>query len=177
MDLCESSLNSVLYSRLLCISYKLSWSCLNSPLPSPRDGNRQWVVKGEWNSEYVSWGNFGVWGDGRSPPVTSSLSCLPLVGGLIQPPRCSLVPADQVEALLRSFLPQYRVQLAASVLQQISRELAPQELAGCQLLPSKVGATNEGGGLLSTQDCGGHWFSGGGGGFAHLCPCWCHNLG
>ncbi|XP_054573257.1 protein Niban 3 isoform X1 [Eptesicus fuscus] len=44
---------------------------------------------------------------------------------------------DQVEALLRNFLPQYRVQLAASVLQQISRELVPQELAGCQLLHSK----------------------------------------
>ncbi|XP_036306000.1 protein Niban 3 [Pipistrellus kuhlii] len=44
---------------------------------------------------------------------------------------------DQVEVLLRSFLPQYRLQLAASVLQQISRELVPQELAGSQLLPSK----------------------------------------
>ncbi|XP_036171060.1 protein Niban 3 [Myotis myotis] len=44
---------------------------------------------------------------------------------------------DQVEALLRDFLPQYRVQLAASVLQQISRELVPQEPAGCQLLHSK----------------------------------------
>ncbi|EPQ12473.1 Niban-like protein 2 [Myotis brandtii] len=44
---------------------------------------------------------------------------------------------DQVEALLRNFLPQYRVQLAASVLQQISRELVPQEQAGCQLLHSK----------------------------------------
>lgn len=111
------------------------------------------MVKGEWNLEYVSWGNFGVWGDGRRPAVTSILSSLlPLVGGLIQPPHCSLVPADQVEALLRNFLPQYRVQLAASVLQQISRELVPQELAGCQLLHSKVGATNEGGGLLSKQE-------------------------
>ncbi|XP_024416649.3 protein Niban 3 isoform X2 [Desmodus rotundus] len=43
----------------------------------------------------------------------------------------------QVEALMKNFLPQYRVQLAASVLQQISQELAPQELAGCQLLHSK----------------------------------------
>lgn len=43
----------------------------------------------------------------------------------------------QVDALLRNFLPQYRVQLAASVLQQISQELVPQELAGCQLLHSK----------------------------------------
>ncbi|XP_015425065.1 PREDICTED: niban-like protein 2 [Myotis davidii] len=44
---------------------------------------------------------------------------------------------DQVEALLRDFLPQYREQLAASVLQQISRELVPQEPAECQLLHSK----------------------------------------
>lgn len=75
-----------------------------------------------------------------------------------------------MEALLRNFLPQYRDQLAASVLQQISRELAPQELAGCQLLHSKVGATREGGGLLSRQDCGSHWFSGGGGGGGLLAP-------
>ncbi|XP_070272481.1 protein Niban 3 isoform X2 [Myotis yumanensis] len=47
------------------------------------------------------------------------------------------IQSNQVEALLRNFLPQYRVQLAASVLQQISRELVPQELAGCQLLHSK----------------------------------------
>lgn len=50
---------------------------------------------------------------------------------------------------MKNFLPQYRVQLAASVLQQISQELAPQELAGCQLLHSKVGATDGGRGLLS----------------------------
>ncbi|KAK2495058.1 hypothetical protein MC885_004185 [Smutsia gigantea] len=43
----------------------------------------------------------------------------------------------QVDALLRSFLPCYRGQLAASVLRKISQELGPQELAGCQLLPSK----------------------------------------
>ncbi|XP_039723734.1 protein Niban 3 isoform X3 [Pteropus medius] len=43
----------------------------------------------------------------------------------------------QVDALLRNFLPKYRVQLAASVLRQISRELGPQEPAGCQLLHSK----------------------------------------
>ncbi|KAM7141571.1 protein Niban 3 isoform 2-T2 [Molossus nigricans] len=43
----------------------------------------------------------------------------------------------QVDALLKNFLPQYRLQLAASVLQQISQELIPQELAGCQLLHSK----------------------------------------
>ncbi|XP_014442786.1 niban-like protein 2 isoform X2 [Tupaia chinensis] len=43
----------------------------------------------------------------------------------------------QVDDLLRSFLPGYRRQLAASVLQQISRELGPQESAGCQLLRSK----------------------------------------
>ncbi|XP_036884714.1 protein Niban 3 isoform X3 [Sturnira hondurensis] len=43
----------------------------------------------------------------------------------------------QVDALMKNFLPQYRVQLAASVLRQISRELVPQELAGCQLLHSK----------------------------------------
>ncbi|XP_019497549.1 PREDICTED: niban-like protein 2 isoform X6 [Hipposideros armiger] len=43
----------------------------------------------------------------------------------------------QVDALLRNFLPLYRGQLAASILKQISRELGPQELAGCQLLHSK----------------------------------------
>ncbi|XP_036997885.2 protein Niban 3 isoform X1 [Artibeus jamaicensis] len=43
----------------------------------------------------------------------------------------------QVDALMKNFLPQYRVQLAASVLRQISRELVPQELAQCQLLHSK----------------------------------------
>ncbi|XP_045155189.1 protein Niban 3 [Echinops telfairi] len=44
---------------------------------------------------------------------------------------------DQVDVLLRNFLPCYRRQLAASVLQQISRELGPLEPAGCQLLRSK----------------------------------------
>ncbi|XP_014637033.1 PREDICTED: niban-like protein 2 [Ceratotherium simum simum] len=43
----------------------------------------------------------------------------------------------RVDALLRNFLPCYRGQLAASVLQQVSRELGPQESAGCQLLRSK----------------------------------------
>nr|XP_019592459.1 PREDICTED: niban-like protein 2 isoform X2 [Rhinolophus sinicus] len=43
----------------------------------------------------------------------------------------------QVDALLRNFLPQYRGHLAASILRQISRELGPQEPAGCQLLHSK----------------------------------------
>ncbi|XP_032481845.1 protein Niban 3 isoform X2 [Phocoena sinus] len=43
----------------------------------------------------------------------------------------------QVDTLLRNFLPCYRGQLAASVLWQISRELGPQEPAGCQLLHSK----------------------------------------
>ncbi|KAF5913707.1 hypothetical protein HPG69_017483, partial [Diceros bicornis minor] len=43
----------------------------------------------------------------------------------------------QVDALLRNFLPCYRGQLAASVPQQVSRELGPQEPAGCQLLRSK----------------------------------------
>lgn len=43
----------------------------------------------------------------------------------------------QVDALLRNFLPQYRRQLAASILRQISWELGPQELARCQLLHSK----------------------------------------
>ncbi|XP_062968905.1 protein Niban 3 isoform X1 [Cynocephalus volans] len=44
---------------------------------------------------------------------------------------------DQVDTLLRNFLPCYRRQLAASVLQQISRELGPREPAECQLLCSK----------------------------------------
>ncbi|XP_008591653.1 PREDICTED: niban-like protein 2 isoform X2 [Galeopterus variegatus] len=44
---------------------------------------------------------------------------------------------DQVDALLRNFLPCYRGQLAASVLQQISRELGPREPAECQLVRSK----------------------------------------
>ncbi|XP_006876386.1 PREDICTED: niban-like protein 2 [Chrysochloris asiatica] len=44
---------------------------------------------------------------------------------------------DQVDALLKNFLPSYRRQLAASVLRQISRELGPQEPAGCQLMRSK----------------------------------------
>ncbi|XP_066126170.1 protein Niban 3 isoform X1 [Saccopteryx bilineata] len=57
----------------------------------------------------------------------------------------------QVDALLRNFLPQYQAQLAASVLWQISQELVPQELAGCQLLHSKVGATSGGEGLLSER--------------------------
>ncbi|XP_066205599.1 protein Niban 3 isoform X3 [Saccopteryx leptura] len=57
----------------------------------------------------------------------------------------------QVDALLRNFLPQYQAQLAASVLWQISQELAPQELAGCQLLHSKVGAASGGEGLLSER--------------------------
>ncbi|XP_034513925.1 protein Niban 3 isoform X5 [Ailuropoda melanoleuca] len=43
----------------------------------------------------------------------------------------------QVDTLLRNFLPCYRGQLAASVLQQISQELGPQEPAGCQLMRSK----------------------------------------
>lgn len=58
-----------------------------------------------------------------------------LGGSLIQPPY--LVPAGQVDTLLRNFLPCYRGQLAASVLWQISQELGPQEPAGCQLLHSK----------------------------------------
>uniref|UniRef100_A0A2K6U0L0 Niban apoptosis regulator 3 n=1 Tax=Saimiri boliviensis boliviensis TaxID=39432 RepID=A0A2K6U0L0_SAIBB len=44
---------------------------------------------------------------------------------------------DQMDTLLRNFLPCYRRQLAASVLRQISRELGPQEPAGSQLLRSK----------------------------------------
>ncbi|XP_017499990.3 protein Niban 3 isoform X9 [Manis javanica] len=43
----------------------------------------------------------------------------------------------QVDTLLRSFLPCYRGQLAASVLRKISQELGPQEPARYQLLPSK----------------------------------------
>ncbi|XP_019271834.2 protein Niban 3 isoform X1 [Panthera pardus] len=43
----------------------------------------------------------------------------------------------QVDTMLRDFLPCYREQLAASVLRQISRELGPQEPAGCQLMRSK----------------------------------------
>ncbi|XP_040484990.1 protein Niban 3 isoform X1 [Ursus maritimus] len=43
----------------------------------------------------------------------------------------------QVDTLLRNFLPCYRGQLAASVLQQISQELGPREPAGCQLMCSK----------------------------------------
>uniref|UniRef100_A0A452QBM7 Niban apoptosis regulator 3 n=1 Tax=Ursus americanus TaxID=9643 RepID=A0A452QBM7_URSAM len=43
----------------------------------------------------------------------------------------------QVDTLLRNFLPCYRGQLAASVLQQISQELGPREPAGCQLMRSK----------------------------------------
>ncbi|KAB0406670.1 hypothetical protein E2I00_018677, partial [Balaenoptera physalus] len=58
-------------------------------------------------------------------------------GDLIQPRHHLLVPAGQVDTLLRNFLPCYRGQLSASVLWQISRELGPQEPAGCQLLHSK----------------------------------------
>ncbi|XP_049644339.1 protein Niban 3 [Suncus etruscus] len=43
----------------------------------------------------------------------------------------------QVDTLLRNFLPCYRGQLAASVLQHLSRELGPQEPAVCQLLRSR----------------------------------------
>ncbi|XP_003413318.1 protein Niban 3 [Loxodonta africana] len=43
----------------------------------------------------------------------------------------------QVDTLLRNFLPCYRGQLAAAVLWQISRELNPQEPAGCHLFRSK----------------------------------------
>ncbi|XP_051034100.1 protein Niban 3 isoform X2 [Phodopus roborovskii] len=43
----------------------------------------------------------------------------------------------QVDGLLRAFLPCYRRQLAAAVLRQISRELGPQEPAGCQLSHTK----------------------------------------
>ncbi|ERE89025.1 procollagen galactosyltransferase 1 [Cricetulus griseus] len=43
----------------------------------------------------------------------------------------------QVDSLLRAFLPCYRRQLAAAVLRQISRELGPQEPAGCQLSHTK----------------------------------------
>lgn len=108
------------------------------------DGNRQQKVKSKWNSEHILWGSFWVWSEYRSLGVASLLFCPPLEGGLIQPPHCPLVPAGQVDALLRNFLPQYRGQLAASVLRQISKELGPQEPAGCQLLHSKVGITNGG---------------------------------
>uniref|UniRef100_A0A8C9K5J9 Niban apoptosis regulator 3 n=1 Tax=Panthera tigris altaica TaxID=74533 RepID=A0A8C9K5J9_PANTA len=43
----------------------------------------------------------------------------------------------QVDTMLRDFLPCSCEQLAASVLRQISRELGPQEPAGCQLMRSK----------------------------------------
>ncbi|XP_049983675.1 protein Niban 3 isoform X6 [Alexandromys fortis] len=43
----------------------------------------------------------------------------------------------QVDGLLRAFLPCYRRQLAAAMLRQISRELEPQEPAGCQLSHTK----------------------------------------
>ncbi|XP_021078758.1 protein Niban 3 isoform X2 [Mesocricetus auratus] len=43
----------------------------------------------------------------------------------------------QVDSMLRAFLPCYRRQLAAAVLRQISRELGPQEPAGCQLSPTR----------------------------------------
>ncbi|XP_028640659.1 niban-like protein 2 isoform X2 [Grammomys surdaster] len=43
----------------------------------------------------------------------------------------------QVDGMLRTFLPCYRRQLAAAVLRHISRELGPQEPAGCQLSHTK----------------------------------------
>ncbi|XP_041530120.1 protein Niban 3 [Microtus oregoni] len=43
----------------------------------------------------------------------------------------------QVDGLLRAFLPCYRRQLAVAMLRQISRELEPQEPAGCQLSHTK----------------------------------------
>lgn len=101
-----------------------------------------WRVQGEWNLEHLLLGSFGARvGAHKRPP------CLfgPPQAGLIQPPECPLVPAGQVDTMLRDFLPCYREQLAASVLRQISRELGPQEPAGCQLMRSKVGATKGGG--------------------------------
>ncbi|XP_019497545.1 PREDICTED: niban-like protein 2 isoform X2 [Hipposideros armiger] len=74
---------------------------------------------------------------GRSSSPLDKRQQQHLRGGLIQAPHCLLIPAGQVDALLRNFLPLYRGQLAASILKQISRELGPQELAGCQLLHSK----------------------------------------
>lgn len=62
------------------------------------------------------------------------------------------VPADQVDMLLRDFLPCYRTQLAASVLHHLSRELGPQEPPVCQLLRSKVGAARRWGGAQLVWD-------------------------
>lgn len=45
--------------------------------------------------------------------------------------------------MLRTFLPCYRRQLAAAVLRHISRELGPQEPAGCQLSHTKVRTTKD----------------------------------
>eukprot|EP00069_Balaena_mysticetus_P019853 bmy_02600T0 len=88
--------------------------------------------------EHVFWGNFGVRIGNRKWLLCLFCPHLRQVGGdLIQPRHHLLVPAGQVDTLLRNFLPCYRGQLAASVLWQISRELGPQEPAGCQLLHSK----------------------------------------
>lgn len=99
--------------------------------------------------EHVFWGNFGVRIGIRKWLLCLFCPHLRQVGGdLIQPLHHAFVPAGQVDTLLRNFLPCYRGQLAASVLWQISRELGPQEPAGCQLLHSKVGAA-KGEGVLS----------------------------
>ncbi|XP_033257367.1 protein Niban 3 isoform X1 [Orcinus orca] len=88
--------------------------------------------------EHVFWGNFGVRIGIRKWLLCLFCPHLRQVGGdLIQPLHHPFVPAGQVDTLLRNFLPCYRGQLAASVLWQISRELGPQEPAGCQLLHSK----------------------------------------
>ncbi|XP_022414044.1 protein Niban 3 isoform X3 [Delphinapterus leucas] len=88
--------------------------------------------------EHVFWGNFGVRIGIRKWLLCLVCPHLRQVGGdLIQPLHHPFVPAGQVDTLLRNFLPCYRGQLAASVLWQISRELGPQEPAGCQLLHSK----------------------------------------
>lgn len=112
----------------------------------------------------------GIWSTscwaalGQGQELTSGLSaCSALPKQVFRvlslSPYHALVAAGQVDTLLRNFLPCYREQLAASVLQQISRELGPREPAGCQLMRSKVGATKGGVAKGGRRELGGLWFS------------------
>lgn len=134
------------------------------------DRKRPWRVKGEWNSQQALSGSLG---EVRCSQVASCLSFLRQVGP-VQPLHSPLVLAGQVDTLLRSFLPCYRGQLAASVLRKISQELGPQEPARYQLLPSKVGATNGRRGCRVKEP--GEGICSAGGALFMPCPLWCQDL-
>lgn len=73
-----------------------------------------------------------------------SLLLIPLAsllrdGGQAPWPQCwSLVPTDQMDGLLRTFLPCYRRQLAAAVIKHVAQELGPEEPVRAQLSHTKV---------------------------------------